>query len=61
MRTTTSYGIAVIVVLALLNAVMWWIGFQRAHDVRIFSIGFALGMFGMYLAAWLYGYRQVIN
>jgi len=26
----------------------------------VFSAGFVLGMFGMYLAAWLYGYRRVI-
>jgi hypothetical protein len=59
MRTITGYGIAVVIVLAILNVIFWWTGSLRAHDVRIFSIGFALGMFGMYLAAWLYGYRQL--
>jgi len=25
----------------------------------MFSAGFVLGMLGMYIAAWLYGYQQV--
>jgi hypothetical protein len=58
MRTLSGYGIAVVVVLVLLNLGFWWTGSPRVHDVRIFSIGFALGMFGMYLAARLYGYHQ---
>jgi hypothetical protein len=58
MRTLTGYGIAVVVVFAVLNGVTWRIGSPRLHDVNIFSVGFILGMFGMYLAARLYGYHQ---
>jgi hypothetical protein len=58
MRTITAYGIAVVVVLAVLNGTIWLTGSHRLHDVNIFSAGFILGMFGMYLAAWLYGYRR---
>ena len=58
-RTLTSYGIAVIIVLAILNAIFWWVGSRRLHELNVFSAGFVLGMFGMYLAAWLYGYRRV--
>jgi len=28
--------------------------------LNVFSAGFVLGMLGMYIAAYLYGYRQVI-
>ena len=59
-RTLTSYGIAVIIVLAILNGIFWWVGSRRLHELNVFSAGFVLGMFGMYLAAWLYGYRQVV-
>lgn len=58
-RTLTAYGIAVIIVLAILNGIFWLMGSRRLHELNIFSAGFILGMFGMYLAAWLYGYRQV--
>ena len=58
MRTITAYGIAVVIVLALLNGVTWLVGSPRLHDLNVFSAGFVLGMLGMYLAAWLYGYRQ---
>ena len=58
MRTITAYGIAVVIVLALLNGVTWLAGSPRLHDLNVFSAGFVLGMLGMYLAAWLYGYRQ---
>jgi len=59
-RTLTSYGIAVIIVLAILNGIFWWVGSRSLHELNVFSAGFVLGMFGMYLAAWLYGYRQVV-
>ena len=59
-RTLTSYGIAVIIVLAILNAIFWWVGSRRLHELNVFSAGFVLGMCGMYLAAWLYGYSQVV-
>jgi hypothetical protein len=58
-RTLTGYGIAVIVVFAVLNGMAWRAGLPRLYGLNIFSAGFILGMAGMYLAAWLYGYRQV--
>ena len=59
MLTLTSYGIAVVVVLAILNGIFWLLGDPRLHEVNVFSAVFVLGMLGMYIAAWLYGYRQV--
>jgi hypothetical protein len=59
MRTLTSYGIAVVIVLILLNGGFWLLGKPQLRDLNIFSAGFVLGMFGMYLAARLYGYRQM--
>jgi hypothetical protein len=59
MRTLTSYGIAVILVFAALNGIRWLAGNPpRLHGLDIFSAGFILGMFGMYIAAWLYGYHK---
>lgn len=58
MRTITAYGIGVIIVLAILNGIIWLRGDPRLHEVNVFSAGFILGMLGMYLAAWLYGYRR---
>ena len=52
-RTLTAYGIAVIVVLVILNGIFWLIGNPQLHDVNVFSAGFVLGMLGMYIAAWL--------
>ena len=59
MRTLTSYGIAVVIVLAMLNGITWLVQNPRLHDLNVFSAGFVLGMLGMYIAACLYGYRQV--
>ena len=59
MRTLTSYWIAVAIVLAILNGIFWQVGSPRLHDLNVFSAGFALGALGMYLAAWLYGYRRI--
>jgi hypothetical protein len=58
-RTLTAYGIAVIIVLAIINGIFWLIGNPQLHDLNVFSAGFVLGMLGMYIAAWLYGYRRV--
>jgi hypothetical protein len=58
MRTLTAYGIAVVMVFAILNGIFWLLRNPRLHDLNIFSAGFVLGMLGMYTAAWLYGYRQ---
>lgn len=58
MRTLTGYGIAVIIVLAVLNAIASMFALSRLHGVHVFSAGFVLGMLGMYIAAWVYGYRR---
>jgi hypothetical protein len=59
MRTLTAYGIGVVIVLAILNGIAWLVGAPRLHSINVFSAGFVLGMVGMYIAAWLYGYRRV--
>ena len=59
MRTLTAYGIGVIIVLAILNAIAWRAGMPRLHGLNVFSAGFVLGMLGTSLAAFLYGYRRV--
>ena len=59
MRTLTAYGIAVVIVLTVLNGIFWLIATPRFHGLNIFSAGFVLGMLGMYIAAWLYGYRRL--
>lgn len=59
MRTLTSYGIAVVLVLAALNGVAWLTGYPpQLRSLNVFSAGFILGMLGMYIAAWLYCYHQ---
>jgi hypothetical protein len=59
MHTITGYGIAVIIVLAVLNGTAWLVRDPRLHTLNVFSAGFVLGMLGMYISAWLNGYRQV--
>jgi hypothetical protein len=56
MRRLTSYGTAVVIVLAIMNIICWLLGNPRLHSLNVFSAGFVLGM---YIAAWLYGYRQL--
>jgi hypothetical protein len=56
--TLTGYRIAVVIVLAILNVIFWLVGNPQLHELNVFSVGFVLGMLGMYLAAWLYGYRR---
>jgi hypothetical protein len=59
MRKLTTYGIAVTLVLAALNGIVWLVGNPpRMHGVHVFSAGFILGMLGMYILAWVNGYRQ---
>jgi hypothetical protein len=58
-RTLTGYGIAVIIVLAILNGIAWLVETPRLHGLNVFSAGFVLGMLGMYISAWLNGYRRV--
>jgi hypothetical protein len=55
MRTLTAYGIGVVIVLGI----AWHAGAARLHGLNVFSAGFVLGMLGMYLSAWLNGYRRV--
>ena len=59
MRTITAYGIGVAIVLAVINAIAWFAGTSRLHELNVFSAGFVLGAVGMYLSARLYGYRKV--
>jgi hypothetical protein len=59
MRTLTAYGIGVVIVLAVLNAVAWQAGTPRLHSINVFSAGFVLGVLGTSIAACLYGYRRV--
>jgi hypothetical protein len=58
-RTLTAYGIAVVIVLAILNGIEWLAGMPQLHDLNVFSAGFILGMLGMYISAWVNGYRRV--
>ncbi|MGH7076121.1 MAG: hypothetical protein ACREFD_18270 [Stellaceae bacterium] len=58
MRTVTAYLVGVVIVLAILNGIFWLTGNPRFHGLNVFSVGFVLGAIGMYLAAWLYGYRK---
>jgi hypothetical protein len=60
MRTLTAYGIGVVIVLAILNGIAWRAGMLQLHELNVFSAGFVLGVLGMYVAAWLYGYRRVV-
>jgi hypothetical protein len=59
MRTLTAYGIGVVIVIAVLNGIAWQTGMSGLHCLNVFSVGFVLGMLGMYIAAFLYGYRRV--
>lgn len=58
MRTITAYGVAVVIVFAILNGIAWLEHVGELRNLNIFSAGFILGMLGMYISAWLYGYRQ---
>ena len=58
-RTLTGYGIGVVIVFAILNGIAWLIKTPWLHRLNDFSAGFVLGMVGMDIAAYLYGYRQV--
>ena len=58
MRTISAYATAVVIGLALLNGAFWLVGDPRLHDLNVFSAGFTLGMLGMYLSAWINGYRK---
>jgi len=57
-RTLTGYLVSIFVVLAILNGIALSRDAPPAHNLAVFSAGFLLGAFGMYLAAHLYGYRR---
>jgi len=57
-RTLTAYLVGVLVVLAILNSIAWRRNAPWAHDFAVFSAGFLLGAFGMYLSAYVNGYRR---
>jgi hypothetical protein len=59
MRTLTAYGIAVVIVLAVVNAIAWQAGAPRLHGLNVFSAGFVLGVLGTYISAYVNGYRRV--
>jgi hypothetical protein len=58
MRTLTAYGIAVVIVLAVLNGIAWQIGTPQLHSLNVFSAGFALGVLGTSISAFVNGYRK---
>jgi hypothetical protein len=59
MRTLTAYGIGLALVLTILNGIEWRAGTPELHELNVFSAGFILGMLGMYISAWVNGYRWV--
>jgi hypothetical protein len=59
MRTLTAYGIGVVIVFAVINAIAWHAGTPRLHSLNVFSAGFVLGVLGTSIAASVYGYRRV--
>jgi hypothetical protein len=58
-RSLTGYLIGVVIVLAILNGLAWHAQSPKQHDLGVFSAGFVLGALGMYISAWLNGYRRV--
>ena len=59
MRTLTAYGIGVVIVLAVVNGIAWQAGMSRLHSLNVFSAGFAFGVLGTYISAFINGYRRV--
>ena len=59
MRTLTAYGIGVVIVLAVLNAIAWRAGTPKLRSINVFSAGFVLGVFGTCISAFVNGYRRV--
>jgi hypothetical protein len=57
-RTLTGYYIGVVVVLAIVNVTAWFVDAPRLYGLSVFSAGFLMGALGMYIAAYLYGYRK---
>ena len=59
-RILTGYYVGVLVVLAIVNVIAWFVDAPRRYGLGVFSTGFLMGALGMYIAAYLYGYRKVI-
>ncbi len=56
------YVAGVVIVLAIINVINWFAnGGLRARSVAIFSGGFLLGMFAMYIAVHLYKMSWAID
>ena len=41
------------------DGIAWKAGAPRLHDLNVFSAGFALGVLGTYISAWLNRYRRI--
>ena len=48
-----------LVVLAILNVIAWLADAPHRYDLGVFSAGFLMGALGVYISAYLYGYRKV--
>jgi hypothetical protein len=59
MRTLTAYGIDVVIVLAVLNGIARQAEMPRPQCLNVFSAGFALGVLGTYISAFVNGDRRV--
>ena len=57
-RTLTGYYVGVLVVLAIVNLIAWLVDAPRRYGIGVFSAGFLMGALGMYIAAYLCGYRK---
>ena len=57
-RVVNALG-EVVIVLTVLNGIAWLVKAPWLHSLNVFSAGFVLCMLGMYIAAYLYGYRRV--
>ena len=54
-----AHGVlGVLVVFAILNVIAWLVDAPRLYGLGVFSAGFLIGALGMYIAAYLYGYRK---
>ena len=52
------YVTGVIIVLAIINCIAWFVGgVIHARNISIFSGGFLLGMLAMYIAVHIYRYK----
>jgi hypothetical protein len=59
MRALTAYAIGVVIVLAGLNRIAWQAGMPKLHSPNVVSAGFALGVLGTCISAFVNGKRRV--